>query len=545
MGMSVYRLLGPAAVLSTLCGCSATLEAQESADLNAGGTSYLGQAVGAKLNRLFPGEVGTVWNVSRGNALASDWLQQTPLAATWGETSLRAAVSCDEDLPSCDPDFRLRACSTDAACGPEGRCVALAATVAHDGDAPRSLCIGHSEESLDVFYNTLVSAKSYVDLTSLTPPDGRYEAAVRNAVTRLSERANPPMVRMLFGDFPGAFFIPSRTRKALTRDVASDTKLRLVVGGYRAGLDSWNHSKIVAVDGVTVLSGGTNMWTAQYLEANPVRDASLLAHGDAAKDAHAYINLLWDYTCKSGTIAALGRGAQGGCLPAFRRSDAPPSARGDVTLIALGRLGKLGANPSTEALVALIDAAQSSLKLVQQDLGPVKRAGVLLGEWPFDILAALIRSTQRNVEVQLVLSNPGAVGGTPGVIGEAAATYANGWTASDVQDVMLNYASEHPELGSIESVKQALCKNFKVYSLRSSSAATWSNGKPPALHSKIVIADDRAFYLGSENLYRSELAEFGYLVDNARITRQLVDEYFGKIMHYSASTRLSHASCSQ
>jgi len=35
---------------------------------------------------------------------------------------------------------------------------------------------------------------------------------------------------------------------------------------------SWNHAKIVAVDGKYLWTGGHNFWTAHYLTTKPVND---------------------------------------------------------------------------------------------------------------------------------------------------------------------------------------------------------------------------------------------------------------------------------
>ena len=60
---------------------------------------------------------------------------------------------------------------------------------------------------------------------------------------------------------------------------------------------SWNHAKIVSVDGVEALVGGHNMWPADYLVDDPVHDLSMRVHGPAAASAAHYADRLWDYVC--------------------------------------------------------------------------------------------------------------------------------------------------------------------------------------------------------------------------------------------------------
>ncbi len=538
--MRHFLAFGAIAGLLALPACGAAEEATDESDITGGG-SYVGAQVERRLDAMYGDQRGKTWNVSSDNAFGKDWVQQVPVAATWGKSTLDSPPECKDGAPACDPDFGLRVCTSDAQCGTAGRCRALASTVAHEGAAPKQLCIGHSDETLDTIYETMLSAKSYLDVSSLTPPDGRYAAAVRNAVTRLSERAAPPTVRMLYGDFPGEFFSAARTEATLTRDVAKGSKLHLTVGGYRAAFTSWNHSKIVAADGRIALVGGTNMWTDHYLQGNPVHDISLRLAGTAASDAQVFLNQLWAYACKEGSVTALQPGES--CLPAFPGRSASASTEGGSKVFAVGRMGKIGKNPGDEALLAVIDAAKTSLRIAQQDLGPIKRAGIAFGDWPEPVLAALLRAAARGVRIDFALSNYGSVGGTPNMFTALSATYSNGWTLEDVHQTLVDYGKAHPETLGGKDAAQVLCQNLHLVNLRSSDAAAWPNGKALALHSKLVVADDRAFYLGSENLYRADLAEFGYVVDDARITQEFVRTYFEPLNRYSQKAPANVPQC--
>ena len=54
-------------------------------------------------------------------------------------------------------------------------------------------------------------------------------------------------------------------------------------------------------------------------------------------------------------------------------------------------------------------------------------------------------------------------------------------------------------------------------------------------HAKVVIADDAAFYIGSQNLYPANLAEYGFIVDDAGVAADFVTHYFSDI--WAASKR--------
>src|SRR5207247_2202410 len=98
-------------------------------------------------------------------------------------------------------DFGLKRCVTSADCGAGGRCAPVAATVTTPGQAPASLCVGHSDVLVDEMYKVLVAAERFADVTSLQPPDGRFTAAIRNAITYLSRSGRAVEVRLLFGAF--------------------------------------------------------------------------------------------------------------------------------------------------------------------------------------------------------------------------------------------------------------------------------------------------------------------------------------------------------
>jgi phosphatidylserine/phosphatidylglycerophosphate/cardiolipin synthase-like enzyme len=65
--------------------------------------------------------------------------------------------------------------------------------------------------------------------------------------------------------------------------------------------------------------------------------------------------------------------------------------------------------------------------------------------------------------------------------------------------------------------------------LRFSAEDTFPDGKAMPNHSKLLMVDDQAFYIGSQNLYLADLAEFGFLVDDARAAYQLRHDYYNKL----------------
>jgi hypothetical protein len=68
-----------------------------------------------------------------------------------------------------------------------------------------------------------------------------------------------------------------------------------LVSDALSGSASWNHGKILAVGGKTMMTGGMNPW-AEYTAQKPqIIDLSIKITGDATTSAHAYADYFWKY----------------------------------------------------------------------------------------------------------------------------------------------------------------------------------------------------------------------------------------------------------
>ena len=56
---------------------------------------------------------------------------------------------------------------------------------------------------------------------------------------------------------------------------------------------SWNHAKILAVDGKALMTGGANYWTEYADNEHAISDIQCKVRGDAALSAHAYCDYFW------------------------------------------------------------------------------------------------------------------------------------------------------------------------------------------------------------------------------------------------------------
>jgi phosphatidylserine/phosphatidylglycerophosphate/cardiolipin synthase-like enzyme len=539
------------------CGSSSSFASltnpliSDDGEILAGRSSSISEVVLAALEVSAPSHLGHTWNVSTDNALDEGWLLQTPPEDTWGKTYEQLTMTTTCKTADCDPDFQLQRCQAQSDCTLGGRCAEVAATVHAPGGTPQKLCVGHSDSLVDDYYKLIVSGERFVDVTSLTPPDGRFEAAVRNATTYLASTGRAMQVRLLFGDFPVQGVVNAKAVLAsLVRDVPAHSPIHVYVGNYRSSdgpRPSWNHSKMVAVDGRAAIVGGHNMWSLHYLGKNPVHDLSLELHGSAAADAHRFANEQWRYTCSHRSLityltwSVWANDDAGGkigdrCPPQY---DLPAvSGPGKATMIAVGRLagidGSGGSNQSDTAMLALLGAATRTIRLSLQDLGPptVPGLGLPLGHWPEKTFDQLTRAIARGVDVYIVVSDQHAVAGG---LAAVDAPYNNGWSTTDVAKQIQKYMIDHPQPNdpSGAELRALLCRKLHVAPLRFSTEDRFPDGAAYPNHAKLILVDEQAFYLGSQNLYDANLTEYGYIVDDARAAADLVRGYWSKLWQYS------------
>lgn len=482
------------------------------------------------LRQVSPGLEGSVWERTAGNRLGSsvpggaDWLLQTP--GCWG----------------------------DAACA----------------DRPGS------RRLLDKMRQDIAGARETVDISTLAPfPNGGYQEAIvaglKEAAQEAARKGVRLKVRIMVGAAPlyHSTVIPSSYRDELlarlgpaaaggiTLNVASMTTSKTAF--------SWNHSKLVVVDGTSVITGGINSWKDDYLEtSHPVSDVDLALTGPAAGSAGRYLDSLWDWTCRNkSNWASVWFAASPGadCMPSLPRP-AAPAGGGDVPALAVGGLGvgirqsdpassfrpvlptagdtKCGigvhdntnadrdydtVNPEESALRALVSSAASHIEISQQDVHatcpPLPRYDVRL----YDALAAKLVS---GVKVRIVVSDPA----NRGTIGSGG--YSQIKSLSEVSDALRGRLTALTGDGG--RARTAMCENLQLATFRASDRPTWADGKPYAQHHKLVSVDGSAFYIGSKNLYPSWLQDFGYVVESPAAAGQLKSDLLDPQWRYSQAT---------
>ena len=443
------------------------------------------------------------------------------------------------------------------------------------GKDPAKLAAKHSDFLAERIRKTIEKADFAVDITTLYPAPHRgvFFDELAAALSKLVEKRKPIVVRILIGHH----MLPENTEallQALVRKVPSlaGSKLKVFAAAMTTSLDlskptpiekSWNHSKIVAIDGRWAIVGGHNLWDHDYLCAAPTHDVSMSLHGMAAWFAHRYCNRLWAYVSKHNShewwpISRVWSNHYDGPSSTFGDRSFPTvemlpenSRPGATKVLTVGRLGHgllddgSRANHADLALRRAIEKAEHSVRLSLQDIAFVYPIPPRNTFWPADILKALAGAVLKEVDVSIVLSSPGAKTGS----GE---DYSSGISLDTVWSKIAYEAHlegcEQCGTGEMshEEVVWLTREKLRIVPFRFAARVNlWPGLRNPlcgqaseareiANHAKVMIIDDKFFYIGSQNLYTSDHQEYGWIVGGQKETAELVEKYWGPLWEASS-----------
>ncbi|WP_354643669.1 phospholipase [Kitasatospora camelliae] len=520
-------LLALAAVLGTLplTALAATPAAAEPAPP----TPYL-DPIEKTLKEVSPGLQGQVWERTAGNRLDADggWLLQTP--GCWGDSACR-------ERPG-------------------------------------------TARLLDRMTGDIAKATRTVDISTLAPlPEGAFQDAIVAGLKASVAAGNHPTVRILVGAAPLYHLnvVPSSYRDELNRKLgpaAGGVTLHVASMTTSRTAFSWNHSKILVVDGRTAVVGGINDWKNDYLDTtHPVTDVDLALTGPAAGSAGRYLDQLWSWTCSNAwnpvsvwLSSTKGASCPTGLYPPSGTPDASgasgENAPGTVPVIAVGGLGagirdadrtsayrpalpdasqaRCGVglhdntnadrdyetvNPEENALRALVAGARSHVEISQQDLNatcpPLARYDIRL----YDLLAKKLTD---GVKLRIVVSDPA----NRGAVGSGG--YSQIKSLNEVSDLLRDKLTALT--GDRAKATAAMCSGLQLATYRAAATPTWADGHPYALHHKLVSVDGSAFYIGSKNLYPAWLQDFGYIVESPEAAARLDRDLLTPQWTYSSAT---------
>jgi phosphatidylserine/phosphatidylglycerophosphate/cardiolipin synthase-like enzyme len=461
---------------------------------------------------------------------------------------------------------------------------------------------------LNSLRSDLAAAKTQVDITTLYPfPSGGFGQAIVDGLKAALQAGQNPSVRIMAGCYPACItqglLGPSGYVKDLERAIGTPhgLKPKIYAASYRFYTESlrddafsWNHSKIVAVDGRTAIIGGHNMFPSDYLQTtNPVHDVTMRVVGPIAGAGHRFANLIWHEACivhkwwsgfrylsyahssgapskcpgnltprvphGAGTTDILGIGRVGflyrmpdkiagairATLADVGRRSRPPSAAaaasGPVDPAPCAFLPTTDYtnssprydeyNPGETGLRELIASAKFDVFLSQQDLvGPCP----LAPRFDRRLLDVIVDRLRAGVRVRIVTSTPKAKL-------SLLVPYSNASSLTDTTSAIYNRA--WAKLGDPNAARRLLEENLRVGSLRfTSNVPTWPGGGSYNLianHAKVIEVDRRAFYVGSENLYPAWLAEYGLLLDDPTVAGQFNKMYADPLWRASCVTDIS------
>mmetsp|Transcript_3600 Transcript_3600/g.8224 ORF Transcript_3600/g.8224 Transcript_3600/m.8224 type:complete len:401 (-) Transcript_3600:869-2071(-) len=276
---------------------------------------------------------------------------------------------------------------------------------------------GHSDAFPAELEELIARTEEWCDILTLSPPTGLFLEAFKSALTRVCHDEislnRKRVIRIMFGNVVGQPVNCTRIIAELTDHLPSNAgeRIKLWVGSWRKGV-SWNHAKIIAVDGKYLWTGGHNFWDRHYLKSNPVNDLGIEMEGNVARDGHRYANTQWGYIVKKQstawgrfvdrnisdaldvprvarvTVSAFPEEIAAEFPPFYsvkrntkmqsrRLMSRGPSAQNIddnlVPCITMGRYGMLlkQARPSDDAFVAMFNSAQTIIRCAIQDLGPI------------------------------------------------------------------------------------------------------------------------------------------------------------------------------
>ena len=179
--------------------------------------------------------------------------------------------------------------------------------------------------------------------------------------------------------------------------------------------------------------------------------------------------------------------------PIFSRNMVPFYEKEDdyIPIITMGRSGTLvfKDRPSDDAFIAMIDSAQTIIRLTLQDLGPVCIPNTKLAlpglKWPKPYLNAFARALwTKGVDIEIVLSNPGSI---PNGLGPLEACYGNGWTCNDVASEIIKRIKKQFPTAEDGDLRKKVEENLRVCFIRHDKSTTYPDGGNIGLHSKYFI----------------------------------------------------------
>lgn len=400
-------------------------------------------------------------------------------------------------------------------------------------------------------------------------PSGAFEDAIvaglKNAVRALPSGSPPITLRFLSGAIPWPYPKDPAVHVAdLERELGPDaSRVDITVASmdtsYKAHLvpDSWNHAKLMVVDRESAITGGVNYWSKPYIDtASPVVDLDIALEGPAAGSAGRFLDSMWDWTCdNAGGITAKAWVASSSPRPCPRSVTGTPEPEppGNLPVISVGDLG-IGVldrdprshyrlppaqgipdvqcldlhdytnndrdyattNPGQAGQRALVASARHSIVISQEDLlggCDTFPSPEFQPRYDVRLLDTLAAKMVSGVKLRVVISTPGGNGG-----------YTHMTSMRELVDALslrtaLAFGADTP--ANRAKAERVMRHTLQLASVRNDAGPRWPNQVDYTLHTKLIMVDDAAFYIGSRNAYPASLQEHGFFVEDRDAAAQL------------------------
>ena len=512
-----------------------------------------------------------------------------PGKRVWGISAHSVPAYGFDTSDNHNKDFGLPYCNSESDCLPNSVCYhSTAFTNAQGVSANTKMCTGAADENLAGIYNLITRANKFVDITTLEPfPNLRFKATIRDALTTLAKTGKPITVRIL----DGLYLLPvykknisanqeykklNEETESYLEDLVRDVKniqneqLTIYIAGMRScsGIPlttcvkeapshymepSWNHSKIVNVDGKIVMTGGVNWFATNYLETDPVFDLMNEVWGPAAQKTLGFTNMLWTYVRNNMSqypqdIIEYGyknKQISKDLTPPNLTADVPPEM-GVVEVLGVGRTGGgilsngQRKNASDLAIYLLLSQAQHTIYLAQQSLE------ASFNTWPFNVekdqsghpiahtnfISALARLLEKGGDVYIVTSPYSEI---PVELGYSSlASKSDMW--NKIKSELASLPSIKKRKLSQQALENMLVNHLHIANIRfNNTDSHWPDGKEIYDHYKFIMTDEHLFYFGSQNFYPSGLQNYGYIINdnNSGAAEYMLNQFWEPLWNYS------------
>jgi len=418
-------------------------------------------------------------------------------------------------------------------------------------------------------------AQKTVDMTLMAPAPApnntdAFSVAIRSALADVAKSGHAVAVRILIGNPNFAapedvdallkFLEPAIRGSSVSVMIAAMTTCMPPVCGTEAGVvASFNHAKIVAVDGKEAIVGGHNLWSGDYAMNSPIYDLSMRVRGPAAQAAANFASRMWSFACAYNrraklwltySSAVMGGGPAGMTPVQDLCSSYSPSpvlpGPGSVPILAVGRYGtgipgtgRANWQWSDVAMQRVLESATSTIRISQQDLMNTAKA---VSQPVLDAIARLVARDAPG-DAYVIVTNRFAL--SPSLV-----PYSWGVSPENLAlEIKKRVALKMGLPENDPKVRTRVCSHLHLGALARRDSGTpthnWTMLRLMANHSKMYMVDDHVFYIGSHNMYpitltsvdpkkwweltQGSLQEFGYVVDDSRASAELLKTYWEPI----------------